>query len=349
MRDESRGFQFSEKAGSYFRVVILLTGLASAAIAGAVSEGSRAGSLSDAFRAAVSASLPSLGKLKPWQQQLFDAEVLPFAESFVREYRPKDSGYQVDVDEGMIRNYLSFFAPAALSKESPRFQVQVEAGPGCGFCSRALPALKRTLDMRLSSRGMKPFVSSSAPSGATSAKAEPDGLVSFRILKPARLTESDDAHAEDRKVVLKFQLSAGSIHEERQLEFAETDSVEESARKLLLEAFTGIGSRVLAAQALDSQKNQPQVSAEVLLKVSGVRDYFILSQLKSQVQLAVTGLQPVVERQLSKGSCILVLKTKFSPAELKAKLQGLALDQGKLTMGEVLVSDSEITLEGQIL
>jgi hypothetical protein len=325
--------------------------------------------LQDALRSAVAATRAKLGTLQPWQQLLFTGEVLPHAENFVREFRPQGAGYKVDVDEAMLRNYLAFFGPRMLGTDQPQFLARVEADPSCTPCQEALPSLHRLLESRLSSRGVRlaRVKDGELPSKSTLQKTTAEfpslalvqALVSTRgaqgavVMRFERATQKDDEsglelHKEDRKLRLTLGISAGNIAELRSLEFQATDSTEQSSRRLVLEAMSGVGAKFLEQSMREATKSEGRSIPEVLVRVAGLHDYYELNQLKSQIQLALGELNPVVERRLAKGRVVLAVRTRISGAELRKKLHGVALGGSQLMIRDVLEGESGIELEAEI-
>ena len=132
----------------------------------AVTQIGGAAELQKAVRDSVLAARARLGELQPWQQQLFSGEVLPQAEKFIREYRRQGAGFRVEVDEGLLRDYLAYFAPASLGVEDPQFLVRVEAEPGCISCGEALPSLRQVPYSSLAASSRLPDTRWSARDGA---------------------------------------------------------------------------------------------------------------------------------------------------------------------------------------
>ncbi len=325
--------------------------------------------LQEVLRGAVSAARTKLGTLQPWQQLLFTSEVLPQAESFVREYRPQGANYKVEVDEAMLRNYLAFFAPSLLGIEQPLFLFRVESQPGCIPCSESVPSLRRLLESRMAGRGARLswMKDGELPALSTLPKPLPEfpllalmqsqvthrGAQGVVVLRSERASQKDDEsgmelHQEDKKFRLILGFSAGKITEVRSLEFQATDSTELSSRKLVLEAMGGIGARIREELARDSSKFDGRAIPEVLLRVAGVQDYFVLNQLKSQAQLALGELNPVQERRLSKGRSVLAIRTRLTGSELKKRLSGMQLGASRLVIKDVLEGEATTELEAEI-
>ncbi|MBU6374516.1 MAG: hypothetical protein KGQ59_00830, partial [Bdellovibrionales bacterium] len=262
-----------------------------------------------------------------------------------------------------------FFAPKVSGSEKPTFLVRFETEKGCEFCSEALPSLKRLLETRLSSRGVSfswpkdsEVLAQPVPTKSKSlfpALSQLQVLQSVRqldgsvVLRVERATRKDDESGleiepQERRYRIIFGLATGKYTEIRSVEVGPTDSTEASSKRLFLEAMSSLGAKVQESETRLASRPTGQNNPEVLLKVAGVRDYFSLAQLKSQVQLALGELEPVSERRLGKGISVLAVSSRLKPSELKVKLNGLAVGAGKLVVNEVLEGESVIEVEADI-
>ena len=323
-----------------------------------------AAELQKAVRDSVLAARARLGELQPWQQQLFSGEVLPQAEKFIREYRRQGTGFRVEVDEGLLRDYLAYFAPASLALEDPQFLVRVEAEPGCVSCGEALPSLRQVLESRISSRGIRAVLvkDSEMPPRSLLFRRTPEfpslalvkilqdrkllqGAVVLRIERAVRRDDESgmELHPEDSKLRLVFGFSAGRITEIRQLEFQATDSTELSSRRLLVEAFGSIGSRARELGAAGAPREELDDTAP-MLRITGLRDYTVLAELKARVTEILGANGIALERRLGRGVCVLALHTRLPAAELRAKLEGLRAGGRRILIREA-ARDAENRME----
>lgn len=333
------------------------------------SESPRPPTLQESLRSAVADSRSRLGTLKPWQQLIFTTEVLPLAERFVREYRPQGAGYSVDVDETMIRRYLAFSASQALGVENPKFLVHVEALRGCAPCEDAVPSLTRLLEERLRSRGIQlVWITAEelpqAAKGRSSSAGFPllsrlrelqelkgaQGVVAMRMARPSVQDDESgmEIHIEDRRLRLQFGMQAAEYSEIHRLDFGMLESTQATSRRLLIEAFTSLGRKILDRQRLAGVSGDGFRSAEILLRVAGTRDYAQIQELKSRARERLGPDASVVERKLARGSCVLVVRTTLQGAELKARLNEMAVGSGRLLVAEVLEGEQATELEAKI-
>ena len=332
--------------------------------------------LSDAMRSTVRGLRGKFGELQPWQQKIFDQEILANPQDFVREYRQVGDRYKIDVDQVLIQKFLAFHAPDYLGNAQPRFAVRVEADAGCSVCESAAPGLRKLFQSKLEVRDAKVvwFKDEEMPIAASGGVPELPRLVLLQSLEASRslqgsllvrieaIQEKDSetgavippAHPEDAKFALRVGLamSGGKSRVIRQVEFQYTEPVEALARKLWLEVITDLAIKSdgsSGAVALGAVGAGP---AELLLQVTGVRDYFMLNQLKSQLQLAVGDMQPVIERSLSRGRIVLAIRTDRPIEEIRGKISKVTL--GPTGAQRLVLSSSPdkghdgLMLEGEI-
>lgn len=337
--------------------------------------------LADAMRNAVRGLRGKFGEMPPWQQKIFDQEVLTSAQDFVREYRQVGDRYKIDVDQVLIQKFLAFHAPDFLGNAEPRFAVRVEADAGCSLCEAAAPALKKLYQSKLEIRDAKAvwFKDEEMPVAASGGAPELPRLALLQSLETSRglqgsllvrieaILEKDSetgqvippAHPEDAKFALRLGLSmntAGNTGKNkliRQVEFQHTEAVEPLARKLWLEAVTELAIKADgSAGAVAGAMTGGAGPAEVLVQVTGVRDYFMLNQLKSQLQLAVGEMQPLIERSLARGRVVLAIRTDRPIDEIRGKISKVTLGAGgtlRLVLSAVPAKGREsLVLEGEI-
>jgi hypothetical protein len=297
------------------------------------------------MRAAVKGIRGKFGELTPWQQKIYNDEIMAFPQDYVREYRQVGDRYKIDVDQVMIQRALVFHAPDFLGNAQPRIATRVEADEGCSLCQGAAPVLRKLFQSKLEIREARaqwfkdeelPVASSSTAS--TSVAELPrlallQGLevsrglqgslmarVEAQVLKDAETGQViEPAHPEDAKFVLRLGLSLGkNTRIFRKVEFQYTEPVEPLARKLWLEVMTELAGKTdLAPSLAGAAAAGPP---EVVIQVSGVRDYFQLTQLKAQIQLALGEMQPVIERSLARGRVVLAIRTDRTLDEVRSKL-----------------------------
>lgn len=332
------------------------------------------GGLPEAARTALKAVVTRLeaqpGGIAPWQKVLVEEEILHEPQNFVRESRQMGDQFKVAIDEVLLRRVLLFYGPTHLGNEQPRLAARIEAQEGCEICTAASPPLKKLFQEQLDRRMARPvwFRDQELPNSAPSSAEEPEmprmgllhaleasrGLQGAFLLRIEGIPTRDEetgrivqpAHPEDARLVLKLGLSFGGSTRQKifkKLEFQATDAIEPLARKLWIEAMSDLGARLEAggggAQTGVSLAAGVGAGAsagrpEVLLRVSGVQDYFQLTALKSQLQLAVGELDPVIERVLARGKVTFAIRTSKS------------LDEVRSSLGAVLVGNKKLTIRG---
>ncbi len=332
--------------------------------------------LTDAMRSAVRGLRGKFGELQPWQQKVFDQEILANPQDYVREYRQVGDRYKIDVDQVLIQKFLAFHAPDFLGNAQPRFAVRVEADAGCSVCEAAAPGLRKLFQSKLEIRNAKAvwFKDEEMPIAASGGAPELPRLALLQSLETSRglqgsllvrieaILEKDSetgavippAHPEDAKFALRLGLAmaGGRTRVIRQVEFQYTEPVEPLARKLWLEVITELAIKSDGSSGSAALGAVGAGPAEVLLQVTGVRDYFMLNQLKSQVQLAVGEMQPVIERSLSRGRVVLAIRTDRSMEEIRGKISKVTL--GPAGQLRLMLSSSPakgrdgLVLEGEI-
>jgi hypothetical protein len=312
-----------------------------------------AGKLSEAIKSALAAFKPSLGELTSWQKVIFTDEMLASGEDFVREHRQVGGRIQVTLDEALIRKSLLFYAPSFIGNEQPRVAARIEAGERCPFCEEALPVLKKVLQPRLEHRAMRPLWFRDEEMPNTPAQGTPEvlavqmprfgflraleisrglqGAVMVRI-EPMGQVVDDSSHAEDGKYVLRLGMTLGRFTVSKKVEFNPTESVETLARRLWTESISELTDRGPKVESAPLVASGPP---EVLLWVYGVRDAFLLSTLKAQIQLSVGGLTPVLERRLLRGKVLLAIRTEKPIEEIRSALSKVTVGSERLVLAAV--------------
>ncbi|MFN7685413.1 MAG: hypothetical protein ACK5QT_08385 [Oligoflexia bacterium] len=344
--------------------------------------------LDEAITAALSGLKTELGQIAPWQKKIFDQEILPFGQDFVREQRlvstasqsPSQSSIKIELDQALIRKALSFYAPQALSNAEPRVAARIEASEGCSVCTSAIEPLKKLIQARLENRGIRPVWIKDEEMPATPAQGTPpvlakqlarvgflrsleisrslQGSVLLRVESLVGLDSSpqgqgDAVHSEDAKFSLKMGISLGSWVSFKRVDFQATQPIDGLARRLWTEAmaeFTERGTFAASVHAAPSNlgttpSEETWAPSEVLIHVTGVRDYFMLTALKSQLQLAVGELSPVIERVMSRGQVTLAIRTALGAAEVRSKISGISVGQQKLVLAS---GSADLPLEGEL-
>jgi hypothetical protein len=315
--------------------------------------------LSQAIQTSLLALKPSLGELAPWQKTIFTDELLAHGEDFLKEHRQLGDKVQVTLDEALIRKVLSFYAPKVLGNDQPRIAARIEAGERCKLCEDGVPVLKKLFQTRLDNRAMRPVWFKDEEMPSTPAQGTPEELATqlsrFGFLRaleisrglqgallvrvePTTLIDQETGqvveplHPEDGKYVLRLGLTLGKFVVSKKAEFQPTESIETLGRRLFTEALSELTDR---APKLDTGPYLAKGPAEILLWVYGIRDYFVLTNLKAQVQLAVGELTPVLERSLSRSKLLLAIRTEKSSEEVRRALSAVTVGSQKLVLSAV--------------
>jgi hypothetical protein len=330
--------------------------------------GSGSGSrMNESVRSALYGFQSSLGELKNWQKRIFNDEIVANGQDFVREHRLIGDRVKVDLDETLIRRTLQFYAPEALGNEEPRVAARIEAAERCALCDSSVEPLKKLLQSRLEARGLRTVWFKDEEMPAAPAQGTPGGIASqlprfgfLRALELSRglqgsmlvrvepLMKSGDSESagdselepEEGRFVLRLGLTLGKLQSSKKVEFQRVDSIEVLARRLwtesMVELTQGRTSGTASAGAGAAAETGPgvQVEPEVLIAVSGVRDYAALSSLKFQIQQVLGGSVPVLERSLLRGKVVLALRTAQGADELRGKLSALDVGSQKLILAK---------------
>src|SRR4051812_6455948 len=84
--------------------------------------------LQEKLKDAVRESEPKLGTLEPWQKKIFEDEVVPSYQVFIKDYRSVGREISADVDVDSIRNYLAYYAPSVSKPKENAALVVLRAG-----------------------------------------------------------------------------------------------------------------------------------------------------------------------------------------------------------------------------
>ena len=76
-----------------------------------------------------------------------------------------------------------------------------------------------------------------------------------------------------------------------------------------------------------------------MLRITGLRDYAVLAELKARVTEILGANGIALERRLGRGVCVLALHTSLPAAELRSKLEGLPAGGRRLSIREAARDD----------
>lgn len=288
--------------------------------------------LQDLLKNNVIASQTRLGALEPWQKRIFDDEIVPQYQRFIRDYKPSSEGVTVEVDMDGMKKYIAFFAPKALGVDKPSLAVVVEGAQGCAKCIEGLSAYKRIARARLERRGFS-VVDEKTPARL---RGSPVGELQLRSREMAP-EELDSAHAGERhfEVTLKFKVEAagfGGFKRDDRSELMEEDGVENAAARLLTDALVELGARVLAASA----SNAGGARDGLLLTLVGFKNNEQYEKARTKIADLAGGT--VVERTMARGQAVLALRGARASKDLRSALANVQLGFGTMSVTE---SDDE--------
>ncbi len=299
----------------------------------------------DQLRAAVADSEKKLGTLEDWQKKIFDEEVVPNYLRFIRDYRPGAQGLNVDLDLDGIKKYMQFHASSLLAGGGSVNHLLIfeQVQPDCEKCTASRDELHKAVEVMIERRGflpvwVKPEETAKSPSELVALKK---ALGALQLHWNALPSDPDDTvHADERhyqisvSILLKGRTADGSdsgvkgmVQHEGQLEVMEDERFLDAAARLLGVAFTEFGSKPILAAA------GGVAADELLLELSGVRDFKHFSQLKFLIQ-GVLKTSFVEEKQVSRGKAVFSIRPFQAVNDVKQVLSGLRMDPGVLTVTE---------------
>ena len=266
-----------------------------------------------------------LGNLQEWQRKLFDAEVLPQFQRFIKDYRlaggaqrgpaatnSNEKTINVEVDTVSLKHYLNFYAPNFFKIPNPQILVLLKYEPTCQPCLDSLAQMKNTIQMRLTNRGLAPvWVNASDFSASTTDRPE-DQIVAFAREKKAVgglivewaavvADEVEAALAEEKRYVIHAFMQLGDIvMNPPEKEILDTDSFDVSTGRLLTDMFTEFGAKTELEQMSEAHNGKN----EILLAVSGVQDYAQYLRIKASLTASLQDIISFEERRISKGRVV---------------------------------------------
>lgn len=271
-----------------------------------------------------------LGRLEPWQNRIFDDEVLTESRRFIRDYRASQNGVEAQADMDSIRKYLQFYGPKTLKKEKGTIVVAYLPARSCPKCVTSAPVIRTLLRERLENRGLTVIwanprelsAESRDPRVAIDALATEKKAVGSLLVEagPAPVDSIDAAHEEDQLFRIKSTLSihdpALEAKEQQQLDLLDNGDFERSESKLLTDAFTDLGDQLEQRSAGQSDTQR----GEVLVEVSGFGDYNQYSHARDQITQALQGTADVEEQRVSRGKAVFAVYTDAGLDKVRSSL-----------------------------
>lgn len=314
--------------------------------------------LNGRLKAAMFDAQKTLGQMDPWQKRLFDEEVMPQALRFIKDYRNNVSAdrVEVEIDFESLRNYLRFYAPVVLAKVwgkgSPSASIPASPTPllkdlkiltylradsNCTKCVEAEKNLRQLVKSRLELRGFTPVWLTSEELGsgvrlmgklldekvAEQAKAKNFAGAFVLDWAPVPVDDIESAHADENHYFIhSFILIRDLAKLDGRMELMDTDTFETSTARLLTDAFTEVGLRSASVQ---SDAAQTVAKEEVLLEITGVKDFAQYTKLKNLIFQKMKGIATFEEREIARSRMVWVVVSSLSKAELEKQLNGISV------------------------
>jgi hypothetical protein len=282
------------------------------------------------LKAALTEAQSRLGELEPWQKKIFDEEVVPQYQRFIRNYRASqthsgsaEGNLAVEIDFETLKNYLKFHAPSVMGEKDSPLLISLRPGKDCEKCLAAEPVIRQLVVARVTRRGFKPvFVT---PEGAVEKSKLAGSLVLTWGLAAAE--DVDSVHADEKNYEIHSVLEVqGSEKSEGKMELLDMDPFETATARLLSDAFTELGERLSQEGSADTVDGKP----EVLLQVTGFRDFAQLTSWKAQLQAKLPALL-VEDRSISRLQVTLAVVGEGRIGEVRrlaGEIKGLAWSSG---------------------
>lgn len=274
---------------------------------------------------------PKKNPLETWQTKLFEDEVLPQYQRFIKDYRPGPQGLQVEVDQDSLRKYLQFYGPKTLKARDYKVYVWLVIDPACPACGKAAGELKSLISARLEHRGLAP-VWMDAP--GTAARGFEDKCIDFArgrqgagalVVQAIRAPQDDEdaAHADELRywVATTVAIRELGTKSSGHIELLANDSIESAAARLLTDAFTEMGGRVqnaVAASVLGSSNG-------VVLEVSQFKDYAMYQDILNKLSSGLKDAHSIEEKRLTRGHVWLSVQTSRAAADVRRQVDELGL------------------------
>ena len=296
--------------------------------AGTVNRSDSAKSFQDNVRAAVIDSEAKLGKLEPWQKKIFDEEVVPQAQKFVRDFTGTSAVVAVDA----IRNYLRFYAPLAFHGEGQKAVAFVRSAFGCAGCDVGRERIEATVRQRLERRGFTvvpvPAEEGESAKGIRTvadraialAKAQGASAALAVLIEPVGVDNIDSAHADEKRYFVHSMLYLRDLdREEGKVEVLDPEPFEGHVARLLNDAFTELGMKLARA----GEGGAPGATRnEVQVEITGLLDYLTFTHARDALAERLRNEGPLEERRLARGRATFALITGKTSEVIRKQLAG---------------------------
>lgn len=240
----------------------------------------------------------TFGELKPFQEEIFNSEVLQSTGRFIKDYSQKNGKItNIVVDESGLKRFLAFHTSVSgVTGESKKLLLSLYVEGDCQSCVTSLQKIKQEWKERLERRGLSVIVLN-----AEESKKDPIDLLSAKNagswLKLKIVTENDLDHVGESiihaKIDLKFPSTSLSAFQ-REVEVPPRDSIDQTLGRLFIEGLTSLGADTLKLAESTSQDEEG-----FKVSVKNIKSYNELLEMKRNLA-SLTDQVKVVEYQLSK-------------------------------------------------
>lgn len=282
------------------------------------------------LKAALLQYYSQLGPLEPWQERLWQEEVLPQAPRFIKDYRALPSGIQADVDIQGVQSFLKFYAPVAFRSSSsikPKLLVYLNTQSQCQKCMQSLSQIKSYVSNVLDNRGFQPLwvsdqeMVTDSPglslledrlNALSRQRKERGGMII--TWTPASDEEIDTAHADELRFTVDVLIMLKGMSKiQRKKEILENVSFISTVSRLVTDIFTDLGSQwdQLKLDEADS------VQSEVFIEIDGARDFEQYLKIKSELTEQLKSFGVLSDRAISKKDLTLVVFTQTKKDEIQ--------------------------------
>jgi hypothetical protein len=288
------------------------------------------------LKAAVQEGEKNFPGLHPWQQVLFREEVVPQFQRFIKDYRPTDQGgVKVEVDYQSIRQYLTYYGPKALRLAQPKILVNLKSDPNCAKCAASSVEIQTLIRSRLEKRGFTPIWLTPDDFSSQITTGDQDEQILSLMKKrnasgalvvqwsPAPDEDPDSAHADEKRYIIRTSLQVGELSvRNQQKELMDNDSFENTEARLLTDIFADLGAKYELEEAAQVEGGRE----EILIQVSGIRDFAQYSRIKNTMQTQLKDIFSLEDRKLSKEQVTFAIFTKQTSDSLRKQLAQINLD-----------------------
>jgi hypothetical protein len=292
------------------------------------------GPVAEQLKGAVRGAKASLGALEPWQSELFDQEVMPLYQRFIKDYRQSETGVNAVVDTDSLRRYLIFYGPkVSPDKKNVKVGFFVRADSACAPCMAELSQVTQMVRARLERRGLNlvtipqedvsPKIFGDRLEDRVAELASQKGLAGAVVAQwqVAPADDMDSAHADEVHYLVRTLISIpGFTKQSGLLNLLANDNIEAAVSRLITDAMTELGGKVEVAQNADNE------TEEMLIEVDGIRDYAHLTRARNQVLAKLKDAGQVEDRKFSRGKVVFAVRSHSSPDAIRKQLAALRSD-----------------------